>query len=442
MSRRFEERGFAELFAVLFLAGLGLAWVALDLERRGREAERDRAYASGALFASWMQAAHRRVQEAEGFYVTALGGDPGVSMAVGQLRANGPVSCAPVGSVNCLGPVISNWASTTTALGQTIVAGVIDDGVGVPMAFVVARPDTTRGRSPLAGESFRAGATAGGVVGIEEFSEVDARWFELGGETFEVNVIGSTAPDRQDAIEHALGGSLAEGDLVAVADLGIVFNEAHVYRRRQPGREYLSEMGTDLRFEAPTSLAPVPGIPFERDAMGVAVADTGGGLVVAEFVETSGVFLVGKDASVGRDLTADTVDGAASVEADVVNVGKPEEPGALTLTGALEAGSLAVTMGLEAGWATVSGYLSAAQVNASVLLDGGPLLGVESDLRVTRELGGANVEASQVRGRSGGGLSGTFTATGTAEGTHGSAQELRIAGRLRVTDRCFGCGTP
>ena len=431
MRRRSGQLGIGELLAVLVLAGLALAWVAVDLQSRGRAIERDRAYASGALFASWLQAAHRRAQEAEDFYVTALGVNPGVAMSQGQLSGDGPVACTPVGSVNCLGSVVSDWVPMTTALGQRITFGVIDDGVGVPMAFAVARAEGTRALSPLAGEGFRAGAAAGGVVGIEEFSELDDRWFELGGETFDVNVAGSTAPERQDAIEHVLGGSLAEGDLVAVADLSIVFSEAHVYRRRQPGREYLSDMRTDLRF------ASGRGIPFERDAMGVRVPDTGAGLVVAEFVETSGMFLVGRDVTVERDVMADAADGNATVDADVFNADQT-----LTLTGALEAARWAVTTAVEAGSAEISGYLSAAVATATTLLDGGPLLAVEGDLVVTGELDGRNVRASSVMGRTGGGLSGTFRATGTARGGDGSAQELRITGQLRVTDRCFGCGNP
>ena len=415
---------------MLVLAGIALAWVAVEFERRGREVERDRAYAAGALFASWMQAAHRRAQEAEDFYVTALGGEPGIAMTAAELRGNGPLACGPVGSLNCAGPVAPDWKATTTALGQTIEFGVIDDGLGVPMAFVVASPDSARALSSLAGEGFRSGAAAGGVVGIEEFSGA-AEWFELGAETFAVNVAGSTAPERQDAMEDALGRELADGDLVAVADLAIVFNEAHVHRRRQPGREYLSEMRIDLRY------APGRGMPFDRDAMGDRVADTGAGLVVAEFVEASGMFLVGRDVVVERDVLAGTAGGEASVEADVINANQ-----GLTLTGSLEASSWAVTRAVEAGSAQISGYVTAAVVAASSLLDGGPLLAVESELGVTGELQGGNVRASLVRGRGESELSGSVRGSGTVRGEYGAADELRIEGELTVSEGCNGCELP
>ena len=283
------------------------------------------------------------------------------------------------------------------------------------MAFAVARP--TRPLSPLAGEAFRAGAAAGGVVGIEMLGT------ELGIETF--------AAGRRAAIEHALGGAIAAGDLVAVADLAIVFDENVVHRRRQPGRGYLSEMRTDLRF------ASGSGIPFERDAMGDPVVGTGAGLVAAESVETTGRFLVGDRASVARDVLADAAGGDASVEVDVLNAGRT-----VTLSGEIEAGSWRVTSAFAAASGAIRDYLAVARATVSRLLDAGPVLVVEDDLEATRELAGRNVAASSVRGRTGDGLSGTVAATATARGEHVSGQELRIAGQLQVTDRCYGCGTP
>ena len=390
----------AELAGVLVLAVVALAWVAFDFDRRTARVEEERAYAAGALFASWMQAAHRRTQEEEAFYVAALGTDPGVAVTPAQIRADG------------LAP---DWLGVRTALGQTLRLGVIDDGAGVPMAFAVARP--TRALSPLAGEAFRAGAAAGGVVGIEALGT------ELGVETF--------ATGRRAAIEHAVGGALAAGDLVAVADLAIVFDENVVHRRRQPGREYLSEMRTDLRFASGT------GIPFDRDAMGDPVAGTGARLVVAESTETSGRFLVGDRASVARDVLADAADGDASVEADVLNAGKT-----LTLSGQVEAGSWRVTSAFGAASGAIRDYLAVARATVSRLLDAGPRLVVEDELEATSELAGQRVAASSAQGRTGGGLSGTVEATGTLSGEHVSGQELRIAGQLQVTDRCYGCGTP
>ena len=237
---RRTERGYAEIVAVLMLAVVGLGWAALDFQRRAQAEEYARGRGSGAVFASWLLAAHRRAQEFEDAYRAALGSAIGVPIDIAaDLRTTG------------LAP---GWLVTETVLGQEIELGVIDDGAGVPMAFALADP--TRLLTVPAEEGFMAGAAEGGVVGIEVLGS------ELGGETF--------SGGRRAAIEAAIGRSLASDDLVAVADLGIAYDDRVIHRRDQPGRPYLSEMRTDLGFADPDGSGPlpVPGIRVERDAGG------------------------------------------------------------------------------------------------------------------------------------------------------------------------------
>lgn len=304
---RRTERGYTEIVAVLMLAVVGLAWAALDFQRRAEAEEYARGRAAGAVFASWLLTAHRRAQEFEDGYRTALAGDLGVPIDIAaDLQATG------------LAP---GWLVTETVLGQQILLGVIDDGAGVPMAFAVADP--SRLLTIPAEEGFAAGAAEGGVVGIEVLSS------ELGAETF--------SGGRQAGIEDAIGRVLGTDDLVAVADLGIAYDDRVIHRRAQPGRPYLSEMRTDLGFVDPDGSGPLPvaGLRVERDTHG------NGGVVFGETMEVSGpatptavaAFVVGRrvgdpdydvdgDGTVGMDVSgdvlADAAGGDGSVEASVV----------------------------------------------------------------------------------------------------------------------------
>ena len=414
------RRGVSELVAVMVLAVLGLAWTAYELQRAAEAAEYARGRTAGAVFASWMLAAHRRAQEFEDVYRTALGGAVGVPIGIAaDLRATG------------LAPA---WLVDETVLGQRIALGVVDDGAGVPMAVAVAAPSRPLGLA--AEEGFRSGAAESGVVGIEALGS------ELGGETF--------AGGRQAAIETAIGRALAAGDLVAVADLGIAYDDRVVHRRAQPGRAYLSEMRTDLSFADPDGAGPAPvaGVRVERDAAG------NGGVVFARAMEVAGpaaapgaaAFVVGRalgdpdfdadgDGTVGMDVAgdvrADAAGGDGSVEASVV-----EGHRALRLEG-LGAGRWQVNGALAAGRARARQELAGVEVNASSTLAAGPVLAVEDTLEVTGELDAQQIAASDAGSGSTG--SGAVRATTTMRGTSTSAAELRVQGMLTVTGGCYGC---
>lgn len=414
------ERGYTEIVAVLMLAVVGLAWAVLDFQRRAQAEEYARGRTAGAVFASWLLAAHRRAQEFEDAYRTALGGALGV-----------PIDIAADLQTTGLAP---GWLVTETVLGQRIELGVIDDGAGVPMAFAVADP--TRLLTVPAGEGFAAGAAEGGVVGIEVLGS------ELGAETF--------SGGRQAGIEDAIGRALGTDDLVAVADLGIAYDDRVIHRRAQPGRPYLSEMRTDLGFSDPDGSGPLPvaGIRVERDAAG------NGGVVFGESMEVSGpatppgtvAFVVGRavtdpdydvdgDGTVGMDVAgdvlADAAGGAGSVEASVV-----EGHQALRLD-ELGADRWLVNGTLTAGRGLARQELAAINVTASSTLAAGPVLAVETELEATGEFTGQSIAASNAG--SGNTSSGTVQATATVRGDNSSAAELRLQGTLTVTGACYGC---
>lgn len=380
---RSSERGVGELVAVIVLAVLGLAWTAFEATRRSEQIEYERARAAGAVFASWMHAVHRRAQEAEPVFRSALALEPGVAIAQSDLVTDG---FAP------------EWLTRRTILGQSINLGVVDDGGGVPMAFAVASP--SRPLSHSSAEGFRAGAAAGGVVGIESLGT------ELGAETF--------AGLRRSGMEHALGRSLTDDDLVSVADSGVVYDERVVYRRQQPGREYLSEMRTNLTF------APAAGI---RD----------GGVVHARTVNPTATFVVGRLAHVSGDAKAGNVGGEATFNGELVH-GKNAAILALVQTPRWRIGGV-----LKAGRAQANRELRASRVNAASLLDSASVLAVDDDVEVSRTLNGHAVSAGVVSGADSGGSSGTIRAAARLDAAYGVADELEVLGNVEVTERCYGC---
>ncbi|MDD9982739.1 MAG: hypothetical protein OXU81_15515 [Gammaproteobacteria bacterium] len=377
-----RQRGLAELAGVLLLALLAGGWVALEAQRQAQATQYARGRTAGAVFASWMLAAHRRTQEEAAFYEAQLAGALGVPMTQAQLETEG------------LAPA---WLARGTMLDQTIGLGVVDDGAGVPMAFAVAAPARALSATEL--EGFRAGAAAGGVIGVEALGT------ELGAETFSGN--------RRLGAEQALGRTLAVGDLVAVADLGIAYDERVVYRRSQPGRAYLSEMRTDLAFAAGAGVV-------------------GAGTVFSETWESSQAFLVGQDASVGADLLAAEAGGQADVESSLV-----QGDAGLSVTGLLTAETWAVDGTVNADRSRVAGALRAADVTATASLDAGPVLAVDGDVVASGRFRGQRLAGSTLRGR-GGGPATRVRGTRRVRGAHTVGNALRVQGRLRV-GRCYGC---
>lgn len=415
------QRGLTEVALMLVLATLALAWGGYEAHRARAAEEHARGAASGAVFASWMQAAHRRAQEEEAAYRAALVGDLGVAISIGgDLQAGG---FAPA------------WLVTETTLGQRIELGVVDDGAGVPMAFAVAAPG--RALSQPALEGFVAGAAEAGVVGIEALGS------ELGAETFSAG--------RRAAIEDAIGRILGAGDLVAVADLAIAYDDRVLHRRAQPGRPYLSEMRTDLEFADPDGAGPLPavGMRIERDAL----TGEGGGVTASE-MEVSGpatppaaaAFVVGRavgdpefdadgDGVVGVDVSgdvlADAAGGEATLEATVVHGHR-----ALRLAG-LDGGRWLIDGALDAGRARGRQALVAGRIDAGAALDGGPVLAVEGTLEARGTVTAREVAASTAGTGSTG--SGEIVATTQVRGDNMVASELRLTGTLTVSGACYGC---
>ena len=430
MSRRVfsgRQRGFAELIAMIVLGVMGLAYIAFDAEEKAQARQYAQGHAAGSLFASWMQAAHRRAQEEEAAYVGALAGDPGVAIDIAtDLQATG------------LAPA---WLVRETVLGQDVELGVVDDGAGVPMAFAVAR----RGRALTAAEDegFRAGAAAGGVIGIEALGT------ELGVETF--------AGSRRAGVEDAIGRTLTGSDLVAVADLGIVYDDRVLHRRRQPGRAYLSEMQTDLVFTDPDGAGPepVPGISDGGRIVGETMEVTGAGLGVGVAAFVVGRALTDPDfdpahegsAGVSGDVTSGGAGGTAAVVAGLVQVDDPDEafpvdePGG-TFTGRLDARSLQVATDVAAGQGTAVRELTAAEVEGvrdpvagtGGVLAGGPLLAVSGLIEADDEFNGDRIDASTA-----GAATATVVGTQSVRGEATVGDALRVSGTLRVTGRCYGC---
>ena len=380
MHRR--QGGLAELAGVLLLAVLAGGWVALEAQRQAQATQYARGRTAGAVFASWMLAAHRRAQEEAAFYEAQLASVLGVPMTQAQLETEG------------LAPA---WLARETMLDQTIGLGVVGDGAGVPMAFAVAAPARALSATEL--EGFRAGAAAGGVIGVEALGT------ELGAETF--------SGDRRRGAEQALGRTLVDGDLAAVADLGIVYDERVVYRRQQPGRAYLSEMRTDLAFAA-----------------GAGVVDTG--TVFSETWESSQAFLVGQDASVGADLLAAEAGGRADIEAGLV-----QGDVTLSVTGPLTAETWTVDGTVNADRSRVAGALRAADVAATTALDAGAVLAVDGNVVASGRLRGQRLAGSTLRGR-GGGPATRVRGTHRVRGASTVGTSLRVQGTLRV-GRCYGC---
>ena len=411
------QRGFAELVAMIIVAVLGLSYAVFEANKRSAQRQYARGEAAGVVFASWMHAAHRRAQEEEDVYTTALETDRGIGISIaGDLVGEGH---APA------------WLVRQTVLAQGIELGVIRDGPGglcvpappppapppppcVPMAFAVASPSAGRALSFMEEEGFRAGASAGGVIGIEMLGT------ELGAEAFSAG--------RRAGIEDAIGRRLSAADLVAVADLSIVYDERVVYRRRQPGRAYLSEMRTDLAF----------------------VNDSGvreGGTVFGEELEIRRLpappevasFVVGRspsDPSMGNvvasaDVTADAAAGSAAVEGVVVD---GHQAGEFRV---LDAGRWVVSTTLEAGSGRGSRELRGSRMAATATLAAGPLLAVGNELDATGTVNAQDVAASTAG--TGNTVSGTVEGTSEVNGTSAAADELRVSGSLRVTT-CYGCG--
>ena len=234
---------------------------------------------------------------------------------------------------------------------------------------------------------------------------VEALGTQLGAETF--------SGHRRVGMEQALGRTLVAGDLAAVADLGIVYDERLVYRRRQPGREYLSELRVDLGFDS-----------------GAGIVDAG--TVFSETWESSEDFLVGREGAVGGDLLAARAGGTARVEGTVVRGAQR-----LSLVQGLEAETWTVNATAVAGAGLVAGSMRAANVTGVSRVEGAPVLAVDGDVVASALVQGRTVSGSTVLGP-GGGFAAQVRATSAVRGDYTVGDALQIGGALQV-GRCYGC---
>ena len=221
---------------------------------------------------------------------------------------------------------------------------------------------------------------------------------------------------RRLGMEHALGRTLTDVDLVSVADSGVVYDERVVHRRRQPGRAYLSEMSTNLSFSRGAGIR-------------------GAGVVDARQMGSSVEFTVGRLANVSGNVQAREAAGDATVQSGVVN-----GIGSLTLGAFVEAPEWRVGGALTAGSGRARQDLQASSVSATASLEAGPVLAVDDEVEASSALFGNRVWARAVNGRAPDGFSGTVEGTQRLEGMYGVADEMRVDGNLEVTEQCYGCG--
>ncbi len=291
-------RGGATLMLVLVLAA-GVV-MALAAHYRGieRESVANRERAAGEIIAHWFMATHRASLEND--FSNAIAGD-GVELDSGELRS---LAAAPPGL-----PDIP--ASIPEAR-----FGLLDDGNGVAMAFVVVRDVGER-------PALRHGLIGGGLADVG---------FATGA--------GERTGRHLSAIENLIGVPLDANDLVATADLAIPVRADLVYRNRQPGRPWLNRMETPM------------------DAGARAIVNTGeiGAVTVATVNDVVAADVRGTgDASASTGRSAGTLQGT-SLTAD-----------SLQVVGLLVVGSLLADDDVTTATARIGEKLQAEAVTATQL---------------------------------------------------------------------------
>ena len=226
--------GAGALLGVLLLAAFAGTALTLHYEVRGlaRGEALDRA-AGRDLRGTWFRAAHRASQEHAAAFETTLAGGHTIVLTPAGLRALGTV---PPGLPDAPGR------------NATFSFGVISDGTprGVPMAFGILEPAPDGGAAH--GVSIREGALAAGLAGLESVGS------------------GALMAPHLPAIEAALGRSLGPGALFVTGDHGLRYLEQALYRRAQPGREYLNRLETGLDMSSADPANPVGRKYRERPA--------------------------------------------------------------------------------------------------------------------------------------------------------------------------------
>ena len=359
--------------SALLLATLAGAGMLLNLEARAVRHMESRARAAGTLFAQWLEAAHHLAQSEDAHYRRLVALHRGVPLPAHSLRVAG---------------LVPAWMPARTDAGQTMSAGVLDDGRGTPMAFALATP--TRPLSPLFLESFAAGATAnrvGNIAGPGRPSPA-TRW--------------------QADIEHVLGRALRAGELYATADVGRAYDRRVLYRREQPGQTGMARMGASLFFADGAGISDVGELDTER-------AELAHELTVGTLRTQRG--LTAPTAKVGGAVrTAHATGRDIEVHASLDTVS--------LRTGALAARDLLIETELASGDARASRAVTAAGVFAT------------DETLEASELRSDAVMSERMEAW---GASGRLDVSRRVNARHSVGERATFNGRVTVTGRCSGC---
>ena len=370
--------GAGALLGVLLLAAFAGTALTLHYEARGLARGEALDRAAGRVFATWFQAAHRASQDQAATFAQTLKNSNAIILAPARLRALGT---APPGLPDAPGR------------NATFAFGVIADGTarGVPMAFGVLEPAPDGGAAH--GVAMREGALAAGLAGLES-----------------VGSGGLMAP-HLPAIEAVLGRSLGRDALYVTADHGLRYLEQALYRRAQPGREYLNRLETSLDMSSADPANPAGRSIVAAGAVTARAAALGGA------VEIGGNAVVDDSVTAGRlataDLSARELGGAAlTVSADLI-VGH-------AVTGVVSAASVKAAGRLDAGGLSTAGTLSARTLSVATAV------AVAGEAAVTGTFDGEETS-----------VSGALQAGGiAARAAHGP--QARIDGLMTVGS-CGGC---
>ena len=352
------------------LAGTGMLW---NLEVRAVRHMESRAHASGALFAQWFEAAHHLAQSEDAHYRRLVALHGGIALPADALKNAG---------------LVPAWMPVRSDAGQTMSAGVLDDGRGTPMAFALATP--TRPLSPLFLDSFAAGAAAnrvGNIAGLGRASRA-SRW--------------------QTEIERVLGRALQAGELYATADVGLTRDRRVLYRREQPGRAGMTQMREPLSFADGAGISDIGELDAQRAE-------------VAEDLEVGTL-------RTPRSLAAPTasVEGAvraAHVRGRDIVVGASLEASSLR-TDALAARNLLIETELASSDARASGTVAALGVFAADEA-------LEASETRSDVLMSEHIEAWDASSR--------LEAAGRINAGHSVGGRATFNGRVTVTGWCSGC---
>ena len=347
-------RGAGALFGVLLLASFAGAALTLHYEARGQARGQALDRAAGRVFAAWFQAAHRASLEHAAEFAARLEAGDAIILTPARLRVLG---LAPPGLPDAPGR------------NATLTLGVIADGTprGVPMAFGVLEPAPDGGAAHST--AMRQGALDAGLSALEQ----------PGG--------GDLMAPHLPAIGATLGRSPGPDAFYVTADHGLRYLENALYRRAQPGRDYLNRMETGLDMSSGDPADPAgrnvaaAGAVTARTAALVGGTEVGGNITVEDAVMAQRLSAVdisareagGASLTVSNDLiVGHAVTGPAA--AATVNAAGRLDAGGLRTAGSLGARTLSAATALAvAGIAAVTGRLDGEQASVTGGLQAGAI---------------------------------------------------------------------